>query len=294
MRLRTEASLGLGALLSVQILLVMLTIALLTRMGPAIERILEENVYSSEAVEDMLASLASSPPGPVPAEFSMALARARRNITEDAEAPTLATIEGHAVEAFQGNRGARAEMVEALRSLGRINRSSMTEADHRAQSLGQSGAWGAAILGALTLGLVVVIFRRMRLRLEVPLEAVRQTAHRVRAGNLQARVPRIRGAVELETLAQDFNWMLDQGLGAGPRTAVASDDPRADDIRRLLSWLLDRSGEAVMVLDGQGRRVAASDAAIGLKTPDLDDPHCRWRADEVPGTDLTVLREEAS
>ena len=78
MRLHREASIGIGAILALQILLSMLGIALLTRMGPAVEQILKENVFSGEAVEDMLAAVATTPAGEeVPPHFVAALERAR-------------------------------------------------------------------------------------------------------------------------------------------------------------------------------------------------------------------------
>ena len=57
MKLRREARIGIGAIMVLQFALSMMTIALLSRMGPAIERILQENVRTEEAVEQMLAEL---------------------------------------------------------------------------------------------------------------------------------------------------------------------------------------------------------------------------------------------
>ena len=85
MQLRREASVGIVAILVLQVLLALLAITLLTRMGPAIGWILQENVYSAEAVEAMLAELAA---GQDEAAFDEGLAHAQANVTE-AEEPAV-------------------------------------------------------------------------------------------------------------------------------------------------------------------------------------------------------------
>ena len=60
MRIHQEASLGIGSILALQVVLSALAIALLTRMGPVIEHVLAENVFSSQAVQEMLAQFPSA------------------------------------------------------------------------------------------------------------------------------------------------------------------------------------------------------------------------------------------
>lgn len=294
MRLRREASLGMGAILGLQILLSMMAIALLTRMGPAIERILEENVYSGEAVEEMLAALASAPadtPGGPPAAFDAALARARANVTEHAERPLLETIESRRAAAFAGDMSARERVITALRQLGQVNRDSMIRADKRAKRLGQAGGWAAALMGALALGLGILVYRRLRTRLELPIEELRRTMQRIRAGNLQARCSLAEGPTEVMQIATDVDWLLDRwlaasaraqsGAGAGPE--AEAEDKRGDELRRLLCWLLDERARPTVVLDADGDRVAASKDALAAQ------PAADWQEQEVPGTGLRVL-----
>jgi hypothetical protein len=57
-RLRVEISLGIGALLLIQVVTSVVATRLLTRMGPALEIVMEENVVTLEAAEDVLGRLA--------------------------------------------------------------------------------------------------------------------------------------------------------------------------------------------------------------------------------------------
>ncbi len=288
MRLRREVSLGIGSILALQILLSMLAIALLTRMGPAIERILQENVYSEEAVEEMVSLLAMGPQGPVPKAFDDAMGRAKDNVTEEPERPLLAIIERDRAAAFAGNPVARQTVITALRDLGKVNRASMDQADAKAQRLGQAGAWAAALLGALTLALGIIVYRRLRIRLELPIEELRQTTQRVRAGNLQARCITSAGPHEVKQIADDLNWLLDEWLQESRDEVAGGDEEREAEVRRALAWVLDHVESAVVVLDAQGNRVTANRAGLLVDSP-TDPAADRWTIEEVPGTSLRLL-----
>ena len=296
MNLRREASVGIGAILAVQILLSMLAIALLTRMGPAIERILEENVSSGEAVEEMMALLASqTEPGPVPAGFDVALRRAQGNVTEQSERPLLATIDRERQASFSGDVDARRGTIAALRQLGEVNRDSMNRADAQARRLGTAGAWGAALLGALVLALGIVVYRRLRLRLELPLVELRRTTQRVRAGNLQARCSTGAGPHEIKQIARDLNWMLDHWGCESLGSTAAPNVEREAEVRRALAWLLDREPGPTVIIDAEGRKICANQAAIALgalvrppEAASLDE--ATWSTDEISGTTLQLAR----
>jgi HAMP domain-containing protein len=290
MKLRREASLGIGAILVLQIMMAMLAIALLSRMGPAIEQILQENVYSGEAVEEMLALLADDPtPGVTPARFEEALRRAQDNVTEDAERPLLVVIDRERRAAFSGDAGARRQLIDALRQLGQVNRDSMERTDVSAKRLGQTGAWAAAMLGALALALGFVVYRRLRLRLELPIEELRRTTHRVRMGNTQARCPTSEGPDEVKQIATDLNWVLDRWLyrGAG-RDTRDQDSQREEQVRRALAWVLDQDQAPVVLLDAEGHPVATNQAGMLVELPAEGD--AAWSLQDIPGTSLRLAR----
>lgn len=290
MQLEREAGLGIASILAIQLLLSLLAITLLSRMGPAIEHILEENVYSGEAVEEMIAELAqehAGDTGPVSEAFSRAFDRARANVTEDSERPLLDTIEESAPGAFAGDVSARRATIEALRELGRVNRESMTRADLRAKRLGQAGAWGAVLLGALGFAFAIAVYRRLRRRIEGPIEELRRTVRRLKSGNLQARCGVNSGPHEVRQIAADLNHVLDRYLATPPTSDLAL-TRRDAALRRVLARLLDREQTPVFVVDEDDLRVSSNQAALDLDLPEADDE--AWARERVEGTSLYLVR----
>lgn len=289
MKLRREARIGIGAIMVLQFALSMMTIALLSRMGPAIERILQENVRTEEAVEQMLAELSHAHTArAVPQEFSHALERASNNITEEEEKPLLEIIARKHILAFSGDAAAREEVIEALRDLGEVNRRSMSRADNRAKRLGQTGAWAAALLGAIALGLCVVIYQQLRLRIELPIEELRRTTHSLRQGNLQARCPKSDAPAEIKQISRDIDWLLDHSLRASAHEAPR--ERGESDLRRLLVYLLDAREEPIVVLDATGHRVASNRAALDMATPERGNARDAkaWSSVSLEGTDFEL------
>ncbi len=287
MDVRRETRLGLSVLLVVEILLCMLSISLLTRMGPAIERILEENVYSVEAVEEMISimALADGEDGEVPEAFEAAHGRIRDNVTEAAEKPLVEQIDQDTVAAFAGDAAARARVVASLRELGDVNRLSMRVADDRAQRLGQTGAWAAVLLGASSLAVGILVYRRLRLRLELPLEDIRRTLRAVRNGNRHARCGSVDGPAELEQIAEDIDWMLDHSRGVGrPERGQASAASRDAALRRALDWMGRRHGDTVLLLDANAKLVFGD-----LEDFQDHEEHAEaWQREALAGTSLTL------
>ncbi|RMG13037.1 MAG: HAMP domain-containing protein [Deltaproteobacteria bacterium] len=294
MRLRREAGLGVGSILALQIALSVLAITLLQRMGPAIERIIEENVETTEAVEAMLAALASDGADAEASErFAKALERARARMTRpELERPLIERVEADRAAAFAGDPEARARIVSAVLSLGEMNRGAMVEADRRAKRLGQVGAWSAVLLGALALALGILVYRRLRLHLELPIEGIRRTVQQVREGNLQARCAAGEGPSEIRQIARDLNWILDQVLQARDRPADKAEALRETELRRVIGRLLDRDGVPQILLDSQGHVVAASRAALSGEAPPppTDEAPGPWDVEPIEGTHLRLAR----
>ena len=294
MKLRREARIGFGAIMVLQLALSMLTIALLTRMGPAIERILTENVRTEVAVEKMLAELAkTTSTKAVPPEFTDALERAENNITEEEERPLLKAIADQHRAAFSGDEAARVAVIEALRSLGAVNRASMARADNSAKRLGQTGAWAAALLGAIALGLCLLIYQQLRVRIELPIEGLRRTTKSLRQGNLQARCPKSDAPAEINQIALDIDWLLDHHLNKRASTSPTktSQERERQALRRLLVRLLDEHTAPMIVTNAAGKHVASNDASLDLDAlPDFGGvgSPTGWRREEIEDTDLII------
>jgi hypothetical protein len=106
MELRRELLLTIGTLVLLNLSLAFGAIGLFVRMGPAIERILQENVYSIIAVEEILTELADAGSAPLPpgarAQVNQALDNAKRNVTEEAERPVLIALKRNLPSAMDG------------------------------------------------------------------------------------------------------------------------------------------------------------------------------------------------
>lgn len=219
MDLRREFLLSFGVLLLLNTLLAFGAIGLFARMSPAIDRILQENVYSIVAVEEMLAELAVAGNEPVgeagEARLREAIDRTRANITEPEE-PALVAILDEELEALLGGAAApRERFVEAARELIRVNREAMRAADGEARRLGQAGAWAAALVGIGFFGLSLLLVARLRRRLLQPLAELHAVVEAVLSGDRYRRASRMGSARELRQLLEGVNRLLDERVAGG-------------------------------------------------------------------------------
>lgn len=281
MRLRFELSLGLGALLALQLLTAFAAIGLLSRVSPAVAQIIDDNVYSIEAVEEMLAVLAGDPTQTAAAErFYGAHERAASNVTEDAERPLLAAVLESAPDALEDDPEARAETITALRELGRVNRVSMADQDLQAQRIGITGAWAAVMLGVVTSLFGAMVYRRLRTRMEDSLLEVDAALRAARGGDTLRRCASVDAPEEIVRIADNVNWTLDHILAPGA-------NPIPEEHAALLV-LLDRQPGPAALLDGD-RVLGANSAAIDrIASGDRPGGGDDWEVVEVSGTTLRL------
>lgn len=281
MRLRREAGLGVGLLVSLMVAVAFGAIVLLNRMGPAVGRILDENVASVEAVEDMLAVLASPDSG-ADDRFEAALQRARQNVTEAEEPALVDQARQLAPSALAGEPAARARLVVVLRQLGEVNRASMRRSDAAARRLGLAGAWAAAFLGTAGFAIGMLIYRRIRVRLELPIDQVRRTLERARADDLQARCRSVPLApVEVVQIAGHVNWLLDHLQAQIVRPGAALNTPAVADSHRALLEAMDLDERPRVLVDATGLVIAKNHAAFDRP---FDASAGDWEATAVQAT----------
>lgn len=258
MRARDEIRLIIAALFMIQVVLAFSAIGLLTRIKPAVEEILVENVASIEAVEDMLVVLATPPAQRDAASqqtFQTALERARTNITEEGERPVVETLVAQSSGALAGDPAAYQATVAALGRLGDINVASMKEADQRAKQLGTAGAWIAAFLGGLGFVLSVLAVRRLTRRFLTPLNELAETVEAYRQGDLHRRFSTADAPLELARVGETVNGLILDQLGheTPQSTHVAVD-------RAALLFFLDTLERPAFVLEPGGAVVASNSA----------------------------------
>jgi PAS domain-containing protein len=264
MEARREFLLGIIVLVGFQVLTSFGAIALLTRMSPAIERILAENVYTIEGAEEILAVVASeeiSPDEPQNVErFEKALQRVKSNITEPGEARVIQIIERDGMQAISGNAAAVTSTVEALRELVAINHAAMRRAGAEAKRLGAAGAWAAVLLAVAGFSVSLIVARRLRQRILDPLAEIYEVLESGEQGNRYRRCYTADVPFQVRHLLESINALLDRGA-AQETTIVGSVDDRE---RAVMLHLLEQQPDPVAVVDEHGEIVAANQKALTL------------------------------
>jgi hypothetical protein len=223
MDLRRELLSTIGTLVVLNLLLAFGAIGLLVRMGPAIELILQENVYSIVATEEVLAELADAGGAALYEQarlrVQMSLDRAQKNVTEAAERPVLAALERALPGAMAGEAGARRQAVQAVRELIHINREAMRAVDEEARRLGSAGAWAAVLVGFVSFLLSLLVVVRLQKRFVRPLVDLYEVLEGAREGNHLRRCRISDAPREVSQVLLSVNTLLDDRLRsrAAPR-----------------------------------------------------------------------------
>jgi hypothetical protein len=266
MDVRGEITTALGALIVIILLVSLGAMGLFGRMTPAIERILQENDYSLQAAEQMLAVLAETPETGVGdsmrQRFDLALANARRNITEPEETQVLATIDSNRDAALGGDRAAIVVVTRALGQLTQINRSAMRVVDQEARRLGTAGAWSAAFLGLFGVVTGLVVLTRVRQRLLDPVMHLKTVLASAIEGSGNRRCTVTSSSPDVAFVMRAVNELLDKYSRRNLPTTGELDHCHAS--QTVLAWCLDRSDGAQVVVDGSGSIISASRAAFEI------------------------------
>ncbi len=216
MELRRELRLMVGALISLNLLLALGAIGLFMRMGPAIERILQENVYSIVAAEDLLTELADAGGEALDDDARerarRALDKATQNVTEKEELPVLESIERDLPAAMDGRTDARQRAVASIRLLIQINRRAMGKVDEEARRLGTAGAWAAVFVGFASFLLTISILGRFKNRFIRPLVDLFEVLESHRHGERLRRCRPSDAPREIAQITRLVNRLLDERL----------------------------------------------------------------------------------
>lgn len=264
MELRRELQLGIGALVAFHLLVSFGAISLLSRMSPAIERILEDNVYSIEAAERMLAVLALTGRQPATAlqreTFLQSLRDARRNITERDETVAIETVEENWERALEGDLDAVRGTVAALRNIVTINRQAMRRADAEANRLGAAGAWAVAFLAFGGFSVSLLVLSRTRKRIVQPLLELYSTLESARRGDRYRRCQVLEAPVEIKRALEAVNGLLEE------RESHALEEASGEDRRARATalHLLEDRPEPTFVIDAGGELVLANERGLAL------------------------------
>ncbi|MFT6143138.1 MAG: hypothetical protein ACJAZO_000717 [Myxococcota bacterium] len=242
-------------MLAAQLLTALAGVSLLVRMGPAIDLILQENVYSTAAVEDMLGAVVEGND----AAFAEALERATGNVTELGEVPLLETLEALADPVMAGDEVAREQAMVALVALGDVNRDSMQVANIQAHFMGVAGAWAMAMLGFVSFLVTLVVYSRIGSRMISPVQEVDAVLAAVRSGDTHRRCQAAGLSYDIGRVSTNLNWLLDQRQRASTRVLSQTGVDRDAVLA-----LVDHLPHPVLLGDAQGQVLVANVAALDL------------------------------
>lgn len=258
MQLTRSLRLGFVVLLAVHLATAFTAVALLGRMRPAIELIIEDNVRSLEAIEEVLAVLSDPLVENRNERAHAAFERAAQNVTNEDERPVIELIGINLDKALAGDEEAVAVVASQLRRLAEINRRDLETSDRRAQQLGSAGGWTVVIVTLFTLAFGVVARRRLDAQVLGPLEELHEVVDELDEGHALRRCrPNLAAAGELGQIMRIFNRLLDE------RDEHRAPDPDAKHLEAtadrtvLLALLEDLEGPSA-VLSSEGRLIAAS------------------------------------
>jgi PAS domain-containing protein len=268
MQLRRDFLLNVGVLVACNILLAFVAIGLLTRMSPAFERILRENVYSNEAATEMLALLAEPTRASTAEErqrrFESALQKAKSNITESEEVGVLARLEQQYGDALAGDASAVEVVVQTLQHLTAINRRVMVSAEQEAQRLGTAGAWVAVFIAVFSFVISSLIIRRLERQVLNPLVELHDVLEAVHVGNRHRRCRVIEAPEEIRRVLSSINALLDRYLNDSERVSSRGAPSHATIERSALMQILEQQTEAMVLVDEHGAVVAANNRGLAV------------------------------
>jgi hypothetical protein len=287
MRLRTEISVTLGALLVLQIGTALASIGLMTRVAPTISGIAAENVASGKVVEPMLRALAD-PNDDSAALFQAGLSAAQTHPTYSVEKDLLHSLEVNGSGALSGEPGARAVVVRDLGRLAAISQAGIDQKEGLAMRLSQVGAWSIAGLGALAYVVSQWSLRRLTRRITQPLRELEDAVLSYRKGDTLRRGAIGDAPAELNTLVAELNGLFD-----GLRQLQEADGAGPALDRAALLALLDEAEEPVLLLGADGKVRACNKLALDLSPEALAEAARdgdRWMRVELPGSRGALLR----
>lgn len=287
MRLRTEISVTLGALLFLQIGTVLASIGLMTRVAPSVSGIAAEDLAAGRAVEPMLRALAD-PSDESAATYLAGLQVARAHPSYSGEEALLHSLEVNGGAALSGEPGARSVVVRDLGRLAAISQGNIEAKEAMAMRLSRVGAWSIAALGALAYGVSQWSLRRLTRRLTQPLRELEDAVLAYRRGDLLRRGAIGEAPAELNTLVAEINGLFD-----GLRQLEEADGAGPALDRAALLALLDEAEEPVLLLGPDGKVRACNKLALEL-SPEVQAAAAldgdRWMRVELPGKRGSLLR----
>lgn len=215
MRIAQATRIGAWVLICLNLLMALGSIWIFMRMAPAIRLIIDQNAYSLQSCEEMLASLAMATEDinsnkTLYDNFEKALISARNNITEQEESGPIELIQTRFAAAFRGDLQAKEQTVTAITLLGQINRDAMVKKELRARQLGQAGAWGVVFMATSVFSAGILFNRNLSQNVVRPIEEIHAVISAYRNGDTMRRCSGADLPIDFASVFHGINEILDQ------------------------------------------------------------------------------------
>ena len=289
MDVRRDLRISMGVMIALPLLLAANAIVLSMRMGPAIDRVSDDNVASIRAaaeVVELVAEAQAAPPSAATRQRSdAAYERLRANATENSERPLLQAMEASREGALAGDPEAVRDQVTDALALIDVNIRAMHERNAEARRLGRANALFAGLFAFV---LSRVIARRLRRRIIEPIADLWGVLRGARGGEVYRRCRGFDTSEEVSDVLRAVNDLLDRSFVGG------SDGHARSSERASLLALLEREAAPACVVGHDGTLIAANERLLEgladargerlrqlLRTPAAADPRIAERV-ELP------------
>lgn len=215
MRLAQNVKLGAWFLIALNLVIAFGSIWIFMRMAPAIEIIIEQNIKSLHACEEMLSTLVLVNQSEKDDKyfkdiFATALEQASQNITEKEEPTAIKAIRESYEQAFEENSEGIKKTVAAILVLSKINREAMVRADLKAKQFGNAGAWGIMIMASSVFLVGMLFMRGLKKSLLKPLEEIHSVTQAAKTGDNIRRCTGPDAPQDIKALYGAINDLLDK------------------------------------------------------------------------------------
>lgn len=214
MKLSNSVTIGAWILISLNLMLAFGAIWVFARMTPAIKLIVDQNLNSLQACEEMLASLASSASATEKENQKTAFEVVLRSVSsytrKTEEQKALKLISDNYRKAFEGDQGAVTNTVQGITRLGEINRIAMVRAYTNAKQYGDGGAWGVVFMASGVFFVGMLFMRSLKKILVGPLEEINEVLIAHRKGDLMRRCTGSDLSGNVKNVFIGINDLLDQ------------------------------------------------------------------------------------
>lgn len=244
-------------------------ISLFLQLSPAIETIIERNVVSLEAVEEMLSALviAEGNKGDVQStqfefaekKFFAALEQARKHMVEQEEFRLVPNITLKARKYFDGEDSELKPLLTEINALSATNRQGMVSSDLNAKQLGRAGAWTMMLLGFCGFVVSLYVSHRLVHSLIYPIEEIYSVTESHLQGDTNRRAYDFSLAPQqLRAISHFLNSNLDRQLAAlnqpNPTGAI--------NYKNLLHQLIEFFEDPIVLLSKDGDILGGNNEAI--------------------------------